>query len=241
MNAAVYIFAKYGIRKYCQYPDDGTSAIFEKFLAHANDRQTIAIHREGDLMYYGYIQRLNSDESYDGEYFGVCVVLNGVIVSDIPRKFTYRPQYIFQIFEESIDSMKIDELLSQDDHGNQDIAEICTTYTKIERWLNTLLDKFGKLKFKPLPPKSYKTPDGIIKGFQYNEDWNEIVKSSYTNDYTYISNLRKISQGQEIKAEPTSGQTQTQGQKKDFTDYYALIILTVGAFLLLFAVFYAFH
>lgn len=88
MNAASYIFVENSPGELIQYPNDSTSSVFSKFVAHARGKQTIAIHRDGDLMYYGYIQQLE-----EGKSIGICVVLNGVMVSDIPRKFTYRPNY----------------------------------------------------------------------------------------------------------------------------------------------------
>lgn len=89
MNAAYYIFVENDLGELIQYPDDSASSVFGRFIAHATGKQTIAIHRDGDLMYYGYIRQMRG-----GKSLGICFVLNGVMISDIPRKFTYRPNSI---------------------------------------------------------------------------------------------------------------------------------------------------
>lgn len=119
MNAASYIFVENSPGEHIQYPDDNTSSIFSKFAAHARGKQTIAIHRDGDLMYYGYIQQLEG-----GKSIGICVVLNGVMVSDIPRKFTYRPNYIFQLFEDAINAIaETHTLIYPDKNGDIELYD----------------------------------------------------------------------------------------------------------------------
>lgn len=198
MNAASYIFVENSPGELIQYPDDNTSSIFSKFAAHARGKQTIAIHRDGDLMYYGYIQQLEG-----GKSIGICVVLNGVMVSDIPRKFTYRPNYIFQLFEDTINAIaETHTLISKNEYGNIElyggVKELFSVYAGIEPKINSLLENFGKLKTVTLPPPSFKTPKGFTNDYKYNDNWGDILQSCHTNDYTYIfANPEQPAQTQE--------------------------------------------
>jgi len=82
MNATVYLFGNFN-SGYTQYPDDYTSDIFGKFHSNAKSTTQIAIHRNGNLMYYGYIRKLEQDR-----YLGLCVVLNGLMLTRIDGLFS---------------------------------------------------------------------------------------------------------------------------------------------------------
>ena len=56
MNNSVYIFGNLS-KGYTQYPDENFSAaIFQKFYTKVKATTQIAIHRDGNLMYYAYIR-----------------------------------------------------------------------------------------------------------------------------------------------------------------------------------------
>ncbi|GEM_PF-1434563 len=209
MNAASYIFVEISPGELVQYPNDNTSSIFSKFTAHARGKQTIAIHRDGDLMYYGYIRQLEG-----GGSIGICIVLNGVMVSDIPRKFTYRPNYISQLFEDAINAIaESNTFISKNEDGDIElydgIKELFSAYAGIEPKLNSLLENFGKLKTTILPPPSYKTPKGFTRDYKYNDNWGDILQSCHTNDYTYIfANPEQPSQSPEENQPETTNQTE---------------------------------
>lgn len=237
MNAASYIFVENSPGELIQYPNDSTSSVFSKFVAHARGKQTIAIHRDGDLMYYGYIQQLEG-----GKSIGICVVLNGVMVSDIPRKFTYRPNYIFQLFEDAINAItETHMLIYPDKNGDIElydgIKEIFSVYAGIEPKINSLLENFGKLKTVTLPPPSYKTPKGFTNDYKYNDNWGDILQSCHTNDYTYIfANPEQPAQTQEHLSSSSTSEDNDDPSTNDAPSSIAgLIILIIGASLLLFS------
>lgn len=91
MNISVYLFGKFD-KGYTQYPDDYSRKIFT--VCHQNSKAVcqIAIHREGDLMYYAYIRNLD-----DGNYIGLCSVVNGKMITNIDG--------LFSRFENIIESM----------------------------------------------------------------------------------------------------------------------------------------
>lgn len=191
MNKDIYIFGRYANGIDFQYPEDGSSAVFTNFINHAKTTQSIAIHRKGDLMYYGYIQRIS-----DNSLLGICFVLNNVMLSN--------KQDNLSIFKKSAGSMfsHIDTHALLNIKGNP--SSVKNIYTSIEPDLVDLSEELDKLDFVTLSPLSYKTPAGSIKEFNSDNDWAQIVASSHTNTYTYISDpIKQTAQdnGSQIKFE----------------------------------------
>ena len=80
MNVTVYVFSKLNGR-YNQYPDDYTRELFDKFQSMSGAGAKMVIHREGELMYYGYIRQLTRKE----DYMGFCILLNGVMLTQMEQ------------------------------------------------------------------------------------------------------------------------------------------------------------
>ena len=170
MNSDIYIFGKLG-SYYSQCPDDFTSEIFMKMGEWDTSADTyISIHRKGELMYYGYVRKLEADR-----YIGFCSILNGLMVTDL--------NVLFEIFDSMLNHLAVGgEILKYSDSG-----EIVT---------NTQLLVFGKpvlnqvralLKdglsglsdnLRGLPPESY----GISV-----DDMPQIVSASWNYCYTFIA------------------------------------------------------
>lgn len=177
MNASVYLFGEFN-NGYSQYPDDYSSSIFQKFSANAKSTTQIAIHRDGNLVYYGYIRKLQQDR-----YLGLCVVLNGLILKRIDG--------LFSLFENTISNLVTNGKLI---HFNEQ-GDLVTSVEKL--YLNReeidLLTESLRAGFKrfeafsaPLPAVSYGTSKDSFKDFVVDDDQDEIIKSSYTNGFTYI-------------------------------------------------------
>lgn len=177
MNASVYLFGEFN-SGYSQYPDDYASSIFQKFSANAKSTTQIAIHRDGNLVYYGYIRKLQQER-----YIGFCVVLNGLILKRIDG--------LFSLFENTISNLVTNGKLI---HFNEQ-GDLVTSVEKL--YLNReeidLLTESLRAGFKrfeafsaPLPAVSYGTSKDSFKDFVVDDDQDEIIKSSYINGYTYI-------------------------------------------------------
>lgn len=85
MNVSVYLYVNPGggEQEHLQYPNDYTSEIFQKFGRISKSPNQLVIHRDGDLMYYGYVIKLSPVG-----YVGFCVVLNGLYVTNIDGVFS---------------------------------------------------------------------------------------------------------------------------------------------------------
>jgi len=174
MNVTVYLFGEFN-NGYTQYPDDYTKTIFQKFYSNAKSATQITIHREGNLMYYGYIRKLELNR-----YIGFCVVINGLILT--------RLEGLFSLFENTIFALVSNgQLIHFNEQGNI-VTKLYINREEID--LLTQLFRAGFHHFqntvKPLPPINYSISQDTIKSFAIDNDIDEIIKSSYTFGYTYI-------------------------------------------------------
>ena len=53
------------------YPSDHTRAYFEDFIKRSRNQLQIVVHREDNLLYYGYVRRINNNK-----FFGICICLD---------------------------------------------------------------------------------------------------------------------------------------------------------------------
>lgn len=75
---AIYIFGRSAQRTYSQYIDDGTREVFQTMVRHLRNAALFATHRDGQVMYYCYMIRLDG-----GGYLGLALLKNGICYKDM--------------------------------------------------------------------------------------------------------------------------------------------------------------
>lgn len=177
MNISTYIFGSLG-NGYSQYPNDYFQTVFQSFYAQSSAPTQIAVHREDKLIYYGYIRKLDA-----GQYIGLCVVLNSVMLTDFKE--------MFSIFENIITSMVINGTIIQfNDKGDivSKIGRLYTNQTEVSRITDYLRNEFTKLEGTsgPLPPVSYGIAKNEKRAFSIDDNVNDIIKASTSYNYTFV-------------------------------------------------------
>ena len=177
MNISVYLFGDFNAG-YTQYPNDYSQTIFKSFANNAQATTQIAIHRDGDLMYYGYIRKLESEE-----YVGLCVVINGKYITQLDG--------LFAVFERAIETMtRNGYLIHYSDKGEicSKVGQLYENREEIDLITSNLQAAFEGLErtSQKLPAVSYGIAKNSIKSYSIQDVEQEIVKSSYTNGYTFI-------------------------------------------------------
>ena len=94
MNSSIYVFGELA-DNYTQYPDDSARHIFQTLLKYATSPAQIVVYRDGNLMYYSYIRRLDSA----AKKIGFCVVMTGESITDLPTMFAAFEQLIESLVE----------------------------------------------------------------------------------------------------------------------------------------------
>ena len=177
MNLSVYIFGDLS-SGYTQYPNDYASTIFGTFYQNSQSTTQIVVHRDGDLMYYGYIRKLE-----DNNYIGFCTVINGKFITQIDS--------LFSLYELIIEHMvKNGYLIHFNDKGEiaSKVGLLYENREEIDLITSRIQAAFDRLdsSSRQLPPVSYGTYKDSIKAFSIQDDEDNIIKSSYTNGYTFV-------------------------------------------------------
>lgn len=177
MNISTYIFGSLGYG-YSQYPNDYAQTIFQSIYTQSSTPTQIVVHREDRLIYYVYIRKLEK-----GQYIGLCVVLNSVMLTDFKD--------MFSIFENIITSLVVNGIILQfNDNGDiiSKTSHLHTHQTEVSRITDNLRSEFVKLEktSKALPPISYRIAKNEKSTFSINDNINDILKSAVSYNYTFI-------------------------------------------------------
>lgn len=178
MNSSVYVFGNLG-NGYTQYPDDYAKEIYQHFYANSSAPSQITIHRDNNLIYYGYIRKLD----VDSQYIGFCVLLNGVMFSHIER--------LFPVFENAIADMAAKgSVLHFNDRGDltSSTVNLYEAQNEVERIIQILQIQISGLEsnIQKMPPVSYGVSCSESKTFSDGDKSEDIVSAACRYGYTYI-------------------------------------------------------
>lgn len=178
MNSNVYVFGKFG-KEYTQYPNDYTKDVYQKFLYGASAQSQMIIHRDGDLMYYGYIRHLDTA----GHFIGFSVVLNGVMVCNT--------DVLFEIFEFAVSELiSRNEILtlSYDNVLLPCIEQLSEKAEEVERISVIIQDQLVELEsdMSRLPTATVGPASNSYIKYKYGDDVSVIAKSSMQYGFTYV-------------------------------------------------------
>lgn len=239
MNSSVYIFGNFS-SGYTQFPDEEfSSSIFRNFYIKARATTQIAIHRDGNLMYYGYIRKLEA-----GHYLGLCVLLNSAMLT----KF----ENLFSLFENVISDLATKGyLIKYNENGKlvSNTAHLYMNREEVDLISTSLIAGFSNMDSTAtkLPPINYAISRESVQEFAVGDSLSDILKSSYTNGYTYIYKskgyntahmnsyegvLKRVSKENEsLKEENTKlkdENSKIRRQKKQFLYVIILCIAVIG-------------
>ena len=175
MNVSIYTFGEF-TSGYTQYPSDYTTDIFKEFYKKSKAQTQLCIHRDGDIMYYAYIRRLEG-----GRYFGVCAVINGLMLVNIPSVFT--------LFEQMFGGLvSRGELLMFDVQGNitTNVTQLYMEREAVEQLQEVLRLQRDKQHTSFFPPAAFSMAKDSVKDFILADNTQDIIDASSRYGYTYI-------------------------------------------------------
>lgn len=216
MNIGVYVFGEFE-KGYTQFPNDYTSGIFKKFKEYSKATTQITIHRDKDLMYYGYIRLLEN-----GRYIGICAVLNSEILSNT--------NHLFSIFEDVFAGIvERGDLIHYDSRQSlvTSVEQLHLNQEDVDKLTNELRAAFSGLEKTSLPPVDYSKGKDSFQNFTSDEDPEKIFHASYRYGYTLISKATNFdspklnsfkSRISELEQEISDNHQQAQQLIKQLTD-----------------------
>lgn len=161
MNSSVYIFGN--LRNgYVQYPDDYAQEVLGSFAIKSKSKTQVIVHRDKNLMYYGYVRRLD----VTGQYIGFCVLLNGVMLSKMDSLFVMFEKAFAELVSQA-------EIIQMDGIGNivSTTNQLTDKQQEVERILNYLRGETERLEHSAskLPPVNYGIAQDSIVMFSVSE------------------------------------------------------------------------
>ncbi len=151
MNHSVYIFGDFG-SGYSQYPDDFAKSILSKGVDDIKANSQIALHREGNLIYYSYYRKFLGGSSPKG-FIGFSICFNGVYCTDTVA--------LFSLFERGVTDLAVSGRLIEFSTDGDLLPKSGALYLqkeiidRITASLSNEIDRITPLSFKKLPPYNY--------------------------------------------------------------------------------------
>lgn len=182
MNFSTYIFGQLG-NGYTQYPTDYTQAYFQDFERNAKAQTAICVQREGDLMLYQYLRRLSDKKAAQGEYIGIAIVYNGVMLTDM--------EPLFHICEDAITNMVVNgKILEFTEDGGitsnlNKLYQADAEFTRVSEYLSAQLNALSAL-FEKLPPSNYALGKDQSKSFSIGDDMASIIEATRNYAKVYV-------------------------------------------------------
>lgn len=178
MLSSVYLFGELG-NGYTQYLDDHTESVFKNFASRTKAGTRLLVHRDGWLVYYAYIRRLDSQK-----YIGMCYVVSGKLIVDYEK--------LFSIFEDAISVMAVRGRIlefSQDGTITSSLDKLyqCKSeFAQVSEYLRTQFECIDSEKIMELPPRDFSINTQESKTYTVKECPSEIYKALKIYPYIYI-------------------------------------------------------
>ena len=176
MNSTIYIFGDFGYG--CnQYPNDYTAEIFSQFHKRSQANTQLTIHRDDNMMYYGYIRKLHNRE----QYIGICIVLNGSMFRGVETLFNRFENYITDIVVRG-------QIIEFSNDGNliSKVTKLYECQNEIERITKFIQNDIETLTTQKLPPTNLSIGKNESKSFVIDDKAESILEATYNYGYTYI-------------------------------------------------------
>ena len=184
-------------------------------------------------MYYAYIRKLQQDR-----YIGLCVVLNALMLVRIDG--------LFSLFENTIFYLATNGKLVRFNRRDDLVTSMENLYLNkedIEPLTEFLRAGFSRLEHDctSLPAVSYGTSKDSCKDFVVDDDQDEIIKSSYTNGYTFIYKFKGFNIAQfnsykegmiKLYKEKQELQRQLDDLKEEVFALKTILFIVLGIFIL---------
>ena len=232
MNSSFYIFGRFNGKEE-QYPIDYTKELFQSLLQrHHYTHSQLVIHRDGKLMYYCYMRKLEQEN-----YLGFCLLLNDAMITEFTA--------LFELFDHAVTQLALNgEIIKISDQGEivSNTDSLLANQQAIKQTASSLTTQLSPLVAtkKTLPAQTYSSSQDDTKTFMLNANASWIAESSLTNAYTIItkednsSNLdsyqQTIKRLQKEKEALISGKKNNQS-KIEISKSTLIIALIVGVLL----------
>lgn len=219
---------------YHQYTTDYSETFLKQFCSNCFASDQIAIHRNGNLIYYAYAHKNSESELY-----GICIVCGEICLN---LQWLY--EYLQKTLEASANKgvlFRYDEqgqICKNVDNFSSEVAEVDNLFREIKEYINK-----HQAYWEALPPEDFSIPLDSKISFAFNEDekgkitdairhyHNVIVTMDNTSPSSFAKTIKRLnsenSQLQEEKERLENELESLSKQKKQYKSVNILSILVV--------------
>lgn len=228
-----YLFSQV-LGTYQQYTTDYSETFLKQFCNNCFAPDQIAIHRDGNLIYYAYAHKNSASELY-----GICIVCGEICLN---------LQWLYEYFQKVLEaSANKGVLFCYDEQGeirkNIDkfssvVAEIDNLFREIKEYVNT-----RQSYWEILPPEDFSIPVDSKISFAFNEDeeskitdairhyHNVVVTMDSTSPSSFAKTVKRLnSEKNQLQEEKETLENEIESlskQKKQYRWVFVLSILVV--------------
>ena len=181
MNSTIYIFGAFE-NGFSQHPSDYASRILQHGASLTDAPTALIAHRDGALMYYSYIRRLETPgKKY---YIGFCTVLNGIALPCTHE--------LMDIYERLIVNLvKLGRLVRLDDAGRvvpaiKSLKGQEQVLASVRTYITRSLDQLEKNQQR-LPPANYAVSDTHVERFGPDAAEADIAAAANKGGYIVVA------------------------------------------------------
>lgn len=179
MEPQIYFFGTLP-NGFSSYPSDHTKAFFEKFLERSKNQLQIVVHREDNLLHYGYVRKFNNG------YFGICICIDRIY---------NHVNYLFSLFDDVfVDMVKKGDILKMDVQHNinwalKNYADEAVSLNEYKRKIITSLN-VNNNNSQALPPIDFSISINECLDISLEAPREEIISATkrYSNLYIVKTN-----------------------------------------------------
>ncbi len=196
MESLVYYFGR-DRESYYQYPTDYTEDFFRRELTYARNKAQIAIHRDGNLLFYSYILQLDNK----GSKLGISIATDFIIL-DFQDLFETLEKF-YSILAESGTIIKFDNngkvVINPHPFCDEKVS-----LEKLSKEIKTYMADIPKNKRRKMPGQDYSVSKDDCKELSLEDGNTEIALAleHYSNIYLSTTRLeidRVTSLGSQIR------------------------------------------
>lgn len=176
-NINIYLF---GVLKngYVQSVDDYTRPILEEFVRETKAPTQLFVRRKDQLIYYGYVRRLDAA----GRYLGLCVEANDWLITHLPK--------LFSIFESAVEQILLEgKIVALDDAMRTFpcVADFSGVSSEVEMTVSRVRGLFSSFPVdKGLPFASTNVAHDSIRKLSLDTSEEEVKASFVRNGLTIV-------------------------------------------------------
>lgn len=225
-----YIFS-YVSGNYQQFTSDHSEAFIKQCCVDCKDTHQIAIHRDGNLMYYTYLYKKNASSVY-----GFCVVCGEVCLN---------LKWLFEYLQKTLElSANKGVLFSYDKQGQirKNVVNFATEAAEIDNVFRDIKDDLERrpLFWEPVPPEDLTVPLTSKISLAFNDDDKAKMTEAlrhYHNVFVTMENtspssfsqtvLRLNSEKEHLVAQKNGLETEIEALKRQKKQYKWVIILSL--------------